>query len=40
MSRVLALRRASDLCRDARDRQILAVKTFLWITATLIAGSF
>ena len=38
MSRALALRRASNLCSDARDRQNLAVKTFLWITGALIAG--
>jgi hypothetical protein len=38
MSRALALRRASDPCRDARDRQTLVVKTFLWITGALIAG--
>jgi len=38
MSRALALRRASHLRSDARDRQNLAVKTFLWITGALIAG--
>lgn len=38
MCAVLALRRASSLCDDARDRWNLTVKTFFWITGAVIEG--